>query len=121
MTKHEIHENTANQDRDAADKVRTVYISRKEARKKPWYGRAWPILSVVIAVSAVFIFWGLSGISQELSQVNGSIQEQTDVLREQNTALSGISREFAALTDAVRTGFDRLVEEIREAADDMTG
>lgn len=126
MTNPSDNESGANSERSRTEPtVRTVYVTRKETHKKSRLSKGWPIM-LVAAAGIVLIWWGLSGVANELSKMNGSIQEQTEavqeqtgVLREQTTVFTGIQREIAALTEAVQTGFNRIAKEIQEAADNI--
>ncbi len=98
------------------------YGSRREAhaKPKPWYNQRWVlVLALLIGVGA--IVFALTGLTQEVTGVNESIQEQTAAIEEQTSVLAGIERAVADLTDAVAVGFERLIDEIRNAASQMGG
>ncbi|WP_274365959.1 hypothetical protein [Paenibacillus thermotolerans] len=123
MTKPIVSENGLNDEQGRLEPaVRTVYVTRKERHKRSRLSRGWPIV-LVIALGVGLIYWGLTGVADEISRVNGSIQEQTGAVQDQTAALqaqtnvmAGIRREIVALTDAVQQGFDRVADEIRQAA-----
>jgi len=98
------------------------YGPRREthAKPKPWYNQRWVlVLALLIGVGA--IVFALTGLTQEVTGVNASIQEQTEAIEAQTTMLAGIERAVGDLTDAVSIGFERLIDEIRNAASQMGG
>jgi predicted PurR-regulated permease PerM len=95
------------------------HLSRKDTHKQPWYNQRW-LTALVILIGVGVLTVAISAMTQSVDSVNTSIQEQTKAIEEQTGVLAGISREVQVLTDAVKDGFNRLVNEIRDIANQWT-
>ncbi|HZG84743.1 hypothetical protein [Paenibacillus sp.] len=94
------------------------------ARPKPWYNQRWVIaLLLLVGTAAVVIalLLAFAGLSQEVAGVSASIDAQTEAIEEQTGALVGLRQSVAELAAAVGSGFDRLVDAVRDAASRMGG
>ncbi|MFC0211364.1 hypothetical protein ACFFK0_02670 [Paenibacillus chartarius] len=83
---------------------------------KAWYQQGWLwMIMAMIGISVIGL--GLFGLADQAAELNNSVKEQTDVLREQNGLLAGIRESADHIAGAVRHGFGRVVDAIQSAAD----
>jgi len=107
----------------AADEMRgrEAYEPRRETHgNKRWYNQRWPLV-VALLVGFGILAFALSGVAQQVAGVSDSIREQTAVMEEQAGIWGEMRTALGDLTEAVRFGFDRLTDEIRNAAEQMNG
>jgi hypothetical protein len=112
------HEPSAPKDyhseKENAIKTRVVKVVRSQKHKKPWYNQGW--LWLIVAIIGIAVIWfALSALTQQVAQVNQSVQEQTDVLRSQNQLLASIRNGMDSLVRTIDYGFERLATAIRDA------
>jgi len=93
-------------------------------RPKPWYNQRWVIalmLLVGTAAIVVALLLAFAGLSQEVAGVSASIDAQTEAIEEQTGVLAGLRQSVVELTAALGSGFDRMVDAVRDAASRMGG
>jgi hypothetical protein len=78
-------------------------------KKKPWYNQGWVWL-IVAAIGIFTLFIALSGVTEELGNVNESVQKQTDVLEDQNQILGSIKEGINQLIITIKDAVTSLVQ-----------
>ncbi|WP_332692638.1 hypothetical protein [Halalkalibacter lacteus] len=107
---------------DSYDQIRSNLPPNKQDERikkcrvrKPWYNKGWIWLIVAIIGIAV-LFFGLSGITEEIANMNESIQAQTASIDEQNQVLQFLKEGMKDLTVAIQEAISTFEDSINDSA-----
>ncbi|KHF39572.1 hypothetical protein [Halalkalibacter okhensis] len=77
--------------------------------KKPWYNQGWVWL-IVATIGIGVLFFAITGLTEQVSDVNQSMQDQTEAIEEQTQ-----------VTESIKESMDNLITTIQDAVNRFTG
>ncbi|MBP1934501.1 methyl-accepting chemotaxis protein [Ammoniphilus resinae] len=79
-----------------------------EQVKKPWYNQGWVWL-IIAVVGIGVLFFGFSGLTDQMTEINQSIQDNTSAIQEQSFILSDIKQEIQQLIVLIKDSVNELM------------
>lgn len=83
----------------------TVPIKQK---KKPWFNQGW-IWLIVAVMSIGVIHFGFSDLSEQLIEINDSIENNTLAIQEQSHILTDLTQGIEQLIVVMKDSVDRII------------
>jgi len=82
--------------------------AEQEQVKKPWYNQGWVWL-IIAVVSIGVLFFGFSGLMDQMTEINQSIQDNTSAVQEQSFILSDIKQEIQQLIVLIKDSVNEIL------------
>jgi|GEM_PF-2163195 len=82
-----------------------------QVNKRPWHSQGW-VWMIVVLIALVTIVLTIGGLSDQVANVNDSIQQQTAAIRHQNHILDTLDHGLNRIEIAITNGVDRVVTAI---------